>query len=132
MNLFEKIVKFVQHVDQNIIFKVFKWTGFILSSPVFIINALFKKPPLTFIPIEEDFEDLHTFRHFAMASILTTFAYGVLKRNPTVSFLFGFLLMYAYEILDGFRLIDKRGFQMSDIGADFFGAFFIYIWLLFR
>jgi len=132
MNLFEKIIRFVQHVDQNIIFKVFKWTGFLLSSPFYIINAFFKKPPLTFIPLEEDFEDLHTFRHFAMASILTAFAYGVFKWNPTASFWFGFLLMYAYEILDGFRLIDKRGFQMSDIGADFFGAFFIYVWLLFR
>jgi len=132
MGLISRIVGFVQHIDQNIIFKVFKWVGFILSSPVFIINAFFKKPPLTFILLEEDHEDLHTFRHFAMASILTAFAYGVFKWNSHLSFLFGFGLMYLYEFLDGLKLIDKRGWQMSDIGADFFGAFFIYVWLLFR
>ena len=132
MNLWEKLVSFVQHVDRNVVFKVFKWIGFALSSPVFIINAFFKKSPLTFIVLEEDHEDLHTFRHFAMASILTAFAYGVFKWNPTASFWFGFGLMYLYEFLDGLKLIDKRGWQISDIGADFFGAFFIYVWLLFR
>jgi len=132
MKLWKKLVDFVNYVDRVLIFKAFKWTGLVLASPVFIINAFFRKPPLTFIPFEEDFEDLHTFRHFAISSILTALAYGLLKFNPTASFYFGFLIMYAYEILDGFRLIDERGFQMSDLGADFFGAWFIYLFLAIR
>jgi hypothetical protein len=132
MKLWKKLIEFVNYVDRVLIFKAFKWTGLVLASPVFIINAFFRKPPLTFIPFEEDFEDFHTFRHFAISSILTALAYGLLKLNPTASFYFAFLIMYAYEILDGLKLIDERGFQMSDLGADFFGAWFIYLFLAIR
>jgi hypothetical protein len=132
MKLWNKLIEFVNHIDRVLIFKAFKWTGLVLASPIFIINAFFKKPPLTFIQFEEDFEDFHTFRHFAISSILTALAYGLLKLNPTASFYFAFLIMYAYEILDGFRLIDNRGFQMSDLGADFWGAWVIYFFLTLR
>ncbi len=132
MKKWNKLLEFMRRIDSDLIFKVFKWTGLALSSPLIIINAFFQKPPFTFIPFWEDFEDLHTFRHFSISAILTALAYGLLKFNPTASFYFAFLIMYAYEILDGLRLIDDRGFQISDVGADFWGAWFIYIFITFR
>lgn len=127
-----RVLEFIRYIDRVLIFKAFKWTGLVLSSPIFIINAFFKKPPLIFIPFEEDFEDIHTFRHFSISAILTALAYGLLKFNPTSSFYFAFLIMYVYEIINGLKFIDDRGFQMSDIGANFWGAWFIYIFLTLR
>jgi len=126
-----KIIEFVQKLDKRI-FTVFKWTGIILASPVLILCAFFKKSPLTFIEWGEDVEDLHTFRHFSMAAVLVAFFYGVFHFTPLLSFWLSFGLMYVYEILDGLKLIDKRGFQISDIGANFWGAWIIWLFLHFR
>ena len=113
----------------KLIFKLIKWTGLVFSIPIIVINAFFKKPPLTFILWEDDFEDTHTWKHFIASMVLTLFAFSVLSLKPLICFWIGFGVMYIYEIFDGFRIFDERGYQISDIGADFWGAYITYILL---
>lgn len=122
--LFEKIKAWIQFIDQVAIFKIFKWTGWLITEILFVE----KYKNISIIPLEEDKEDLHTIRHFSLGVLLTILFFFIFHLPMGISFLISFLLLLIYEIaLDGYKLVDKRGYQISDVGADFWGAILPYL-----
>lgn len=123
-SFFEKIKSWVQFLDQVALFKIFKWTGWLITELLFVE----KYKNITVIPLEEDKEDLHTIRHFSMGVLLTIIFFFIFHISMALSFVISFILLLLYEIfLDGYKLVDKRGYQISDVGADLWGAILPYI-----
>lgn len=121
---FDKVVEWVKFFDQVALFKIFKLTGLAFT----VAFRVEKYKNISVIPLEEDLEDLHTIRHFSISTLLTIIFFFILHCPMWLSFLLSFVIMFAYEIiLDGYRLVDKRGYQISDVGADFWGAILPYI-----
>jgi len=102
-------------------FVLFKYTGYVFTFwlPKILGNRL------TIIPLVSDFEDSHTFRHFSVSMIGTLAFWIILNVNIFLSALLSFLIGWIiWEIIiDGMlKASDARGYQISDTGADFWGA----------
>ena len=75
------------------------------------------------IPKDEDHEDSHTFKHFSMCMIGTLVLHELGLSLVAAVFLSFVIAWLGWELLiDGFRISDARGYQMSDVGADLVGA----------
>lgn len=102
-------------------FVLFRYTGYLFS---FWLPRIFGDR-LTIIPLESDFEDKHTFRHFSSSIIGTLVFWVILNLNIFLSAFLSFIIGWlGWEVLvDGIlKWSDTRGYQISDVGADFWGA----------
>jgi len=117
--IWQKLHGFGCWLSQSMI-TLFYWTGYFFT---FWLPA--KLIGLDIIPREADVEDKHTFRHFANSMAGTLFFYWVcncsMLLSAVISFGLGWLI---WEVLvDGIlKASDMRGYQTSDVGADFWGA----------
>lgn len=125
MNIADKFNRFLEVALKKV--GIF-WT-MLLIYPFFLIA--FKK--IEYIGYEEDRLDFHTFQHTWGATILTLILL-LMGINVFYAFFFSLQVWVAYEVFfDGLRISDKRGYQLSDIGADFIGAIVpAILWLIFK
>lgn len=103
--------------------ETFKRLGVFFSAVLILPALLAQYHLIEVVDYREDHLDVHTFQHVWGATLLTIFFIfkGV---DIWLAFWFSFLIWVLYEILlDGTKLCNKRGYQLSDIGADFVGAF---------
>lgn len=109
-----------------IIFRLAYYIGAIVSVlPLFLLSRF---ESFKYISYFEDRLDYHSYQHFAAGMILFGVARKFLSFASLHAFLFSFFAMFAYEITDGFRVFDKRGFQVSDVGFNLLGA--VTAWIL--
>jgi len=125
--MIKKIWEFLHKIGiwvSGAIFVIFKITGYVFS--FWLPKIRIGSCELTVIPLLLDKEDTHTFRHFSISMIGTLIFWLWFNINIYWSALISFVIGWiAWEIfVDGiFKASDARGYQISDVGADFWGAF---------